>query len=423
MYVPDVAAALDELTVRSMNGVGLDVHLRDRATMGERSGRPAARRADPVLRGDRRRRRPVLRERPKARSACGSSPPSRRAAHPHLRRWTPRAVASCDRDAVPKPRFGSDAGDGGIERARAHDCTRTSAARSPISAVRDRRAPPATRPAPPATTNPPIEVAVLGTVQVNGAPESFRHRRRLTELVAYLAMHPEGATADAFATALWPERRVPLQTLANRLSEARRALGIASDGRPRLRKQSKRHLIVEAETDWDRFRDLASEGCGADSWRRALALVRGRPFEGLDRGEWAQLEGFVAAIDASVVGVACRLGEYSIGRGRARPRPLGGAARSARLALGRAAPPAPDAGGGRARQPGRRRRGAAEPRPRARARGRSAPRRTILRPRRSIAASPRPDAGANPGRDTRNRDPVRRSKVSTVAIDRQPEER
>ncbi|MFZ2056848.1 MAG: hypothetical protein WAV54_05520, partial [Acidimicrobiales bacterium] len=101
----------------------------------------------------------------------------------------------------------------------------------------------------------PIEVAVLGNVQVNGAPESFRYRRRLTELVAFLAMHPEGATTDAFATALWPERRVPLQTLANRLSETRRALGIAGDGRPRLRKQGRRHLIVEAETDWDRFRD------------------------------------------------------------------------------------------------------------------------------------------------------------------------
>jgi DNA-binding SARP family transcriptional activator len=161
----------------------------------------------------------------------------------------------------------------------------------------------------------PVEVAVLGNVQVNGAPESFRYRRRLTELVAFLAMHPEGATTDAFATALWPERRVPLQTLANRLSETRRALGLASDGRPRLRKHGGRHLIVEVETDWDRFRDLASETGGADSWRRALALVRGRPFDGLDRGEWAQLEGHMAAVEASVVGVACRLGEHALERG------------------------------------------------------------------------------------------------------------
>ena len=163
----------------------------------------------------------------------------------------------------------------------------------------------------------PIEIAVLGNVQVNGASESFRYRRRLTELVAFLTMHPDGATTDAFATALWPERRVPLQTLANRLSETRRALGIASDGLPRLRKQGRRHLIVEADTDWDRFRDLASRERGADSWRRALDLVRGRPFDGLDRGEWAQLEGFTAAMEDSVVDLACRLGERSLAQGDA----------------------------------------------------------------------------------------------------------
>jgi len=161
----------------------------------------------------------------------------------------------------------------------------------------------------------PIEVAVLGNVQVNGTPESFRYRRRLTELVAFLAMHPEGATTDTFAAAMWPDRRVPVQTLANRLSETRRALGLASDGRPRLRKQGRRHLIVEAETDWDRFRDLAAEARDAKSWRSALALVRGRPFGDLDRGEWAQLEGFGAAIEASVVDVACRLGDDALSHG------------------------------------------------------------------------------------------------------------
>jgi len=170
------------------------------------------------------------------------------------------------------------------------------------------------RPALPAL---PVEVGLLGNVQVNGALESFRHRRRLTELVAFLAMHPEGTTTDTFATALWPERRVPVQTLANRLSETRRALGLASDGRPRLRKEARRHRLVDVDTDWDRFKDLAAEERGAESWRRALALVRGRPFDGLERGEWAQLEGFTAAIEASVVDLACRLGEHSLERGDA----------------------------------------------------------------------------------------------------------
>ena len=167
----------------------------------------------------------------------------------------------------------------------------------------------------PTSQGVPVVISVLGNVRVDGAVESFRIRRRLTELVAFLAMHPEGATTDAFATALWPERRVPLQTLANRLSETRRALGAASDGRPRLRKQGRRHLIVEAETDWDRFKHLTSKPDDPDSWRSALALVRGRPFDGLDRGEWARLEGHTAAIEASVIEVACRLGKHALGRG------------------------------------------------------------------------------------------------------------
>jgi hypothetical protein len=180
---------------------------------------------------------------------------------------------------------------------------------TPAPGARTRERPVATRPA------SPIEVAVLGNVQVNGATESLRYRRRLTELVAFLAMHPEGVTTDTFATALWPDRRVPVQTLANRLSETRRALGPAGDGRPRLRKQGRRHLIVEAGTDWDRFQDLASEERGAQGWRSALALVRGRPFGGLERGEWARLEGFEAAMEAAVVEIACRLGDNALGRG------------------------------------------------------------------------------------------------------------
>jgi hypothetical protein len=153
------------------------------------------------------------------------------------------------------------------------------------SAARPTSAQPRDRRASPTPLSSPVEVTVLGNIKVNGAPESFGHRRRMTELVAFLAMHPEGATSDAFAAALWSGRLVPLQTLANRLSETRKALGLASDGRPRLRKRGGRHLIVEVETDWDRFRSLIREESDADSWRKALALVRGRPFADLDKGE------------------------------------------------------------------------------------------------------------------------------------------
>ncbi len=313
-YAPDVAAALDELTVRSMNGMPSPSTC---VVVPPWASDPA----DPIL--------TELIGFCEATDGAGILCCATTAGAMCLWELAPdpagvstltfgdgrRLSAShpCDREAGAgaslSPRMPASAAG-----SKATPAARTATAPAPPAT---RSAPPATHPAPPATPrSPPIEVAVLGTVQVNGAPESFRHRRRLTELVAYLAMHPEGSTTDAFATALWPDRRVPLQTLANRLSEARRALGFATDGRPRLRKRSSRHLIAEAETDWDRFRDLASEGCGADSWRRALALVRGRPFDGLDRGEWAHLEGFSATMEASVVSVACRLGDHSIGRGR-----------------------------------------------------------------------------------------------------------
>ena len=173
-----------------------------------------------------------------------------------------------------------------------------------------------TSPAPHDLQQAMVEVRVLGPLHIEGAPTALERKPRLTELITYLALHPGGATSEAFATALWRDRRVPAQTLANRLSEARRALGIARDGAPRLRRNGSRHLLVDVATDWERFRELASEGGGAESWRKALELVRGRPFDGLPRGEWVHLEGFAIAIEAAVVGVACRLGEYSLGRQR-----------------------------------------------------------------------------------------------------------
>jgi DNA-binding SARP family transcriptional activator len=156
-----------------------------------------------------------------------------------------------------------------------------------------------------------VDVLVLGPVQVEGASESFEGRPILTELLVYLAFHPEGLAGEACATALWPERRVPQQTLSNRLHEARRALGTMENGQPRLRRSEGRHLLApDVRTDWWRFVALTGPESGPASWRQALALVRGRPFEGLAKGDWAVFEGFVATVEAAVVGVAARLGEH-----------------------------------------------------------------------------------------------------------------
>jgi DNA-binding SARP family transcriptional activator len=108
---------------------------------------------------------------------------------------------------------------------------------------------------------------------------------------------------------------MPPQTIANRLSEARHALGLSPDGRPRLRKSGERHLIADVETDWERFKALAGQDDPA-AWREALGLVRGRPFLELHQGQWTVLEGFAVEIEHAVVECALRLGELALGAAR-----------------------------------------------------------------------------------------------------------
>lgn len=156
-----------------------------------------------------------------------------------------------------------------------------------------------------------VGIAVLGPVALTGIDYPLERHPKLTELVVYLALHPEGATSRAWTAALWPDRRVPGQTIANRLSEARRILGIASDGRPRLRKSGDRHRVVEFSSDWDEFRDrtgASTDSRSADSLEAALRLVRGRPFDDLAQGQWTVFEGFAAEIDEAVARTALELG-------------------------------------------------------------------------------------------------------------------
>jgi hypothetical protein len=160
-----------------------------------------------------------------------------------------------------------------------------------------------------------VEVAVLGRVEVRGVEGSLARRPKLTELVVFLALHPGGATTGSWATALWPGRRVPPQTVANRLSEARRLLGVASDDRSRLRRSGDLHLLAEVSTDWGRFQQLAHHSRGTDSWREALGLVRGRPFEDLPSGLWTALECTAVEIERTVTECALRCGEQLLADG------------------------------------------------------------------------------------------------------------
>ncbi|MHB1974619.1 MAG: AfsR/SARP family transcriptional regulator [Acidimicrobiales bacterium] len=154
-----------------------------------------------------------------------------------------------------------------------------------------------------------VEVAVLGRVEVRGVAGSLARRPKLTELVVFLALHPEGATTSAWSTALWPHRRVPGQTIANRLSEARRLLGFAPDDRPRLRRNGELYVLSDVSSDWARFKQLSHRDRDVSSWNAALQLVRGRPFEDLPSTLWTAIECTAAEIEHAVTDCALRCGE------------------------------------------------------------------------------------------------------------------
>ncbi len=162
-----------------------------------------------------------------------------------------------------------------------------------------------------------VEVLVLGPVEIRGASREFT-RAWAKELVVYLAMHPRGASSEAWATALWPDRLMAPSSLHSTASVARRALGRSRDGIDHLpRSHGRLALGPTVGTDWDRFVSLADSGRPA-RWRSALELVRGRPFEGLRSSDWPILEGIGPAIESSVVDLSGRLAGACLNAGDAR---------------------------------------------------------------------------------------------------------
>lgn len=162
-----------------------------------------------------------------------------------------------------------------------------------------------------------VEVRVLGPAEVRGAAGPFRRAWTL-ELVVYLAMHRRGATSDAWAAALWPERLMASPTVYSIASAARRALGRSRCGEDHLpRRHGRLQLSPTVGTDWERLCQLAA-GLDPEGWERALSLVRGRPFQGLRDPDWTVLEGIAAEVEDGVVDLALRLAERRLAAGDGR---------------------------------------------------------------------------------------------------------
>jgi len=143
---------------------------------------------------------------------------------------------------------------------------------------------------------PPVEVRVLGPFDITGAAHSMTSLccpeldstkpAHNAELVLLLALRGEaGVSGEGVRGCLAPTADHALKTDYARkiIIAARKRLGPAVDGAPRItyarRGGGRHHLHPEIGMDWTRFQALVASG-GRDNLRAALALVRGKPFDG-----------------------------------------------------------------------------------------------------------------------------------------------
>lgn len=140
-----------------------------------------------------------------------------------------------------------------------------------------------------------VLVRVLGSVDVIGGEERI-DRRRCVELVAYLALHPEGVDDGRIKAALWPESPPTRGAFNETVSRARRLLGHDPTGLHHVLKVDNRRYRLGPYVVTDASVFEALQGT-----RGAACLVRGIPFEGTNRGyEWAYEDGIAYRLSAII---------------------------------------------------------------------------------------------------------------------------
>lgn len=181
----------------------------------------------------------------------------------------------------------------------------------------------------PAASAGPVHplVRVLGTVRIDGARGSVEpsRRARLTELITYLALNP-GVAYREIDEAIWPDRRNEdnLNTRHTATSKARAWLGSTDDDQdylPRHAAEVEYRLLPQVRTDWQLWLDLVAEGVQAASTENleaALALVRGRPFDGVHPKRYTWADRIRRRMINDIVDVAYEVGRRRLTEGRCR---------------------------------------------------------------------------------------------------------
>jgi DNA-binding SARP family transcriptional activator len=148
-------------------------------------------------------------------------------------------------------------------------------------------------------------ISVLGPLRIDGRKPL--KRAATSEMLAYLALHPPGATRDELIEALWPgqDPQSTLPRLYQSVSDARRAFGDS------LIRDRERYRLDRARTriDLDELDRLLATTGDAERERHALemalSLWRGQPLAGSDY-PWA--EGFIHQLHAALLDLLGRVG-------------------------------------------------------------------------------------------------------------------
>lgn len=187
--------------------------------------------------------------------------------------------------------------------------------------------------APPAHLDPgavlPVEIGLLGQVSVQAPGPLEPDRLALaTELVVYLAAHPDGVHTNVLAGAVWP-RGVSPEVRDAALSRVHAWLGTDASGQPNLLTDAEGRLRLGpgARVDWQVFRSLfarasqAASASDADAeasyLERALSLVRGQFLDGRDaaRYAWLATDEIEYEVTAAVADAAHRLAGLRLAAG------------------------------------------------------------------------------------------------------------
>ncbi|MFJ8752225.1 LysM peptidoglycan-binding domain-containing protein [Streptomyces sp. NPDC102441] len=175
-----------------------------------------------------------------------------------------------------------------------------------------------TPPDPPAAP----QIRVLGPVDVAGAlgrVESYR-RNTLTEIATWLVLHP-GHGRHELDEAIWPGQRMLAGTRNALISKLRAWFGrdprLPADAPDSFYLPPINHGVYtfneDVTADWHQFKDLYRQGMhhqGEDAdtaLAHALALVRGRPFSGIDQSRYVWAEHDIQEMISATVDVAHEL--------------------------------------------------------------------------------------------------------------------